>query len=276
MVINTNITALTSSRVLSESSQMLAKSLARLSSGSKIVNPEDDAGGLAVSIRFDAQVNRNNAAKSNVLNALSFNQTRDGYLQKVQKALDRMSELAMLAQDVTKTDTDRALYDKEFQELVTFIRDTAQKDFNGVSLFTNTDLAITIDSDANTLTLKGIDMSEITSLIYSDNNGENEINIKSIGDENSGAVQALSKVKEAIEKLADFRATVAAGNAHLNYVAERLTLLNENLMASNSRIKDVDIAEESTRFAKYNILVQTGVAMLAHANTTPQSVLRLL
>ncbi|WCJ58177.1 flagellin [Fontisphaera persica] len=265
MVINTNTSAISSARLLSESSALLAKSLSRLSSGSKIVNPEDDAGGLAVSLKFDAQINRNNAAKSNVLNALSFNQTRDGYLQKVQKALDRMSELAVLAQDVTKTEDDRALYDKEFQELVDFIEETAQKDFNGISLFTNTDLAITSDSDAKTFDLKGINLSAT------------QYDFSSVGVSTSAAaVNALTAVKAAIDQLATDRATVAAGNAHLTYVADRLSILNDNLVASNSRIKDVDVAEESTKFARYNILVQAGTAMLAQANASPQSALRLL
>src|SRR6266496_3591629 len=109
MAINTNISAQSSARLLSESSAMLAKSLARLSSGSKITSPEDDAAGLAVSMRFDAQINRIGAASANVGNAISFNQTQDGFLKKVAKALYRMSELAILAQDVTKTNTGRAL-----------------------------------------------------------------------------------------------------------------------------------------------------------------------
>ena len=135
MVINTNVSAQSSSRLLTESSNALSKSLARLSSGSKIVSPEDDVAGLAVSMRFDAQINRIDAANSNVSNAISFSQTQDGFLKKVSKALDRMSELSVLAQDVTKSDSDRALYDKEFQTLSSYITDLAGKDFNGVSLF---------------------------------------------------------------------------------------------------------------------------------------------
>src|SRR6185295_7502612 len=117
MVINTNITAQSSTRMLAESSAMLAKSLGRLSSGSKLLSPEDDAAGLAVSMRFDAQINRTAAVINNLGNAASLIQTQDGYLSKIGKTLDRMSELAMLAQDVTKTDSDRGLYDKEFQSL---------------------------------------------------------------------------------------------------------------------------------------------------------------
>ena len=99
MVINTNIAAQTGARLLGESTTALNKSLARLSSGLKIVSPEDDAAGLAVSSRFDAQINRVNAVNTNVSNAISFSQTQDGYLKKIAKALDRMSELSVMSQD---------------------------------------------------------------------------------------------------------------------------------------------------------------------------------
>src|SRR3954464_8581652 len=104
MVINTNTTAQISATNLNQSQTALARSLARLSSGSKIVNPSDDAAGLAVSSRLDAQVQRLGAANSNVGNAISFIQTQDGYLSKIGTALNRMSELSVLAQDATKTD----------------------------------------------------------------------------------------------------------------------------------------------------------------------------
>ncbi|MGC8886395.1 MAG: flagellin [Verrucomicrobiia bacterium] len=266
MVINTNISAANGARLLAESTSMLQKSLARLSSGSKIVNPEDDAAGLAVSMRFDAQINRNNAALSNVANALSLNQTRDGYLQKVQKALDRMSELAVLARDVTKTDNDRALYNKEFQSLASFITDTASKEFNGVSLFDGATLNVTIDSDANTFAMAGVNLG---ATVYTNATG-------SAVDTAANAATALTKVKAAIDQLATDRATVGANNARLSYTSEQLSILNTNLTATNSRIKDVDVAEESTQFARYNILVQAGTAMLAQANASPQYALRLL
>lgn len=266
MVINTNISAANGARLLAESTSMLQKSLARLSSGSKIVNPEDDAAGLAVSMRFDAQINRNSAAMSNVANALSLNQTRDGYLQKVQKALDRMSELAVMAQDVTKTDTDRALYDKEFQSLASFITDTASKEFNGVSLFDGATLNVTIDSDGATFAMAGVNLGATA---YTDATG-------AAIDTAANAASALTKVKAAIDQLATDRATVGANNERLNYTSEQLSILNTNLQASNSRIKDVDVAEESAQFARYNILVQAGTAMLAQANASPQYALRLL
>ncbi len=245
---------------------MLSKSLARLSSGSKIVSPEDDAAGMAVSMRFDAQINRVNASKNNVINAISFNQTQDGFMAKVAKALDRMSELSILSQDVTKSDSDRALYQKEFAKIGAYIDDLATKDFNGVSLFGGASLNVTTDSEGNTFSMTGVDLSATT---YS---------TATTGDvsTSAGAVSALTDVKAAIDQLASDRATVGANITRLSYTSEQLGVLHDNLSAANSRIKDVDVADESTQFARYNILVQAGTAMLAQANATPQSALRLL
>jgi flagellin len=266
MVINTNTSAQSSARLLAESSSKLAKSLARLSSGSKIVSPEDDAAGLAVSLRFDAQISRIGAVSNNVSNAVSFSQTQDGFLQKVGKALDRMSELAVLSQDVTKSNADRALYNSEFSTLAAYITDIAGKDFNGVSLFTSTALSVTTDSDANTFSMSGVNLGAAN---YTGATGSSISTAAT-------AATALTNVKTAITQLATDRATVGANLQRLNFTNEQLAVLKTNLSAANSRIKDVDVAEESTQFAKYNILVQSGTAMLAQANLTPQSALRLL
>jgi flagellin len=268
MVINTNASALSSASLLAESSKMLSKSLARLSSGSRIVSPEDDAAGLAVSMRFDAQINRIAAASANVGNAISFSQTQDGFLKKVAKALDRMSELAILAQDVTKTDTDRGLYEKEFATLKGYISDIADKDFNGVSLFSSSALSVTSDSDANTFSMTNVDLGATA---Y-----DNAVASSTQVDTAAHAVTALGYIKTAISQLATDRATVGANVSRLSSTAEQLGVLKDNLSAANSRIKDVDVAEESTTFARYNILVQAGTAMLAQANANPQSALRLL
>jgi flagellin len=266
MVINTNVSAQSSARLLSESSAMLSKSLARLSSGSKIVSPEDDAAGLAVAMRFDAQINRIQASNNNVGNAISFSQTQDGYLKKVSKALDRMSELAILSQDVTKTNADRALYNTEFSKLGTYVNDLASKDFNGVSLFTATALNVTIDSDANTFSMSGINVGAAAYTTAT---------ASTVGT-TATAATALTNVKAAITQLASDRATIGATTSVLGSYGEQLGVLKDNLSAANSRLKDVDVADESTRFARYNILVQAGTAMLAQANAAPQSALRLL
>ncbi|MFA6546504.1 MAG: flagellin, partial [Limisphaerales bacterium] len=121
MIINTNLAAQVAANNLGANQTQLTKSLSRLSSGSKIVNPADDAAGLAVASRLDAQVQRTDAARGNVGNAVSFTQTQDGYLKKVAKALDRMSELSILAQDVTKSNADRTLYNAEFTQLGAYV-----------------------------------------------------------------------------------------------------------------------------------------------------------
>jgi len=266
MVINTNTSALSSARLLADSSSKLAKSLARLSSGSKIISPEDDAAGAAVSLRFDAQINRIDAVSNNVGNAVSFSQTQDGFLQKVGKALDRMSELSVLSQDVTKSNADRALYNTEFQTLGGYITDIGTKDFNGVSLFTATALNVTTNSDAGTYSMTGVNLGA---------GGYTGATGSSIST-TATALTALTNVKTAITTLTSDRSVVGASLQRLNLTNEQLGVLKDNLSAANSRIKDVDVAYESTQFAKYNILVQSGTAMLAQANQNPQSALRLL
>jgi flagellin len=266
MVINTNITAQTAASNLQQSQSALAKSLARLSSGSKIVNPSDDAAGLAVSTRLDAEVNRLAAARSNVGNAISFTQTQDGYLKKIGKALQRMSELTILAQDVTKTDADRVLYNAEFTELTSYIAEAGAKTFNGVPLFSATALDVTTDGDGNTFSMNGIDLGA----------AEYTTALGSTIDTVANAQTALTNVNDALTALSEDRALIGSYQTRLSYTQEQLTVSRENLTAASSRIKDVDMAEESTEYARENILVQSGTAMLAQANQIPQSVLRLL
>lgn len=270
VVINTNVSAINSSRLLATSTSMLSKSLARLSSGSRIISPEDDAAGLAQSIKFDAQINRNSAANINIGNAISFSQTQDGFLQKVQKALDRMSEISVLAQDTTKTNSDLSNYQSEFTQLASYISDITDKTFNGVSLFGSSGLGVTIDSDAVTFGMNAANLSggSGTGVL----NAYSGISVAT----SAAAATALGEIKTAIQALANMRAQVGANITRLNLTSEQISILNENLSAANSRLKDVDVAEESTQFARYNILVQSGTAMLAQANALPQSALRLL
>ena len=268
MVIKTNISALTSARNLNENQNSLSRSLGRLSSGSKLVNPSDNAAGFAVSIRLDAQISRIQAAGDNIGNALSFSQTQDGYLKKVAKALDRMGELSMLALDETKSDTDRGLYNNEFVNLQGFVKSSATRDFNAVSMFAGNPFNVTIDSEGSGFSYSGIDLATTT---FTNATGAG-ISLTTT----TAATTALTNVKLAINQLASDRATVGANQAALNMYQEQLGTLKDNMSAANSRIKDIDVAEESTNFAKYNILVQAGTAMLSQANSSSQSVLRLL
>jgi flagellin len=266
MIISTNTTAQVSAHNLEASQTKLSKSLARLSSGSKIVVPADDAAGLAVASRLDAQISRLEAARSNVGNAVSFTQTQDGYLKKIAEALNRMSELSILAQDVTKSDADRGLYQQEYQQLSLFISSPANKEFNGVSLFSSTALNVILDPDGGSLTMNGISLA---TAVYTD---ALTANLSTI----AGAQDALNKVKLAVTQLSEDRAMIGAYQTRLFATADQLTVSKENLTAARSRIQDVNVAEESTEYAKQSILVQSGTAMLAQANAMPQTALRLL
>lgn len=159
MVINTNINALKTSNFLLSNQNNLSKSLSRLSSGSKIITASDDAAGLAVSTRLEAQVLRIDAAINNITNAVSFTQTQDGFLKSIDIAYRRMSELALLAQDTTKGASDRNLYSEEFSQLQDFVKTTVEQTFNSISLFSKDSLAITVDSEGKTYQMNGIDLS---------------------------------------------------------------------------------------------------------------------
>ena len=273
MVINTNLAAMTGARMLDTSQRNLTKSLSRLSTGSRIVQPQDDAAGLAVSSRFTAQISRNSAAMNNLANAVSFSQTQDGFTQKVMHALDRMSELTVLAMDITKTNTDRSNYSVEFTQLQNYISDIGTKDFNSVSLFAGTGTEVTIDSDANTFTMNALDLNSTTvatGLARAFDSASSAIYTT------TSASSALSNIQTAIQNLADMRANIGANIQRLNVTHSQVGLLNENLAETNSRILDTDVAEETTEFARFNILVQSGTSMLTQANIMPKAALQLI
>jgi flagellin len=264
MVINTNGNALSAAAMLADASAGLIRSLARLSSGSKIVTAADDSAGLAVSMRLGAQLARLNAAGSNVANAISFSQTQDGYLEKVSDALTRMSALAVLAMDATKSSVDRMNCDIECQALGNSLGQTAAAKFNNVPLFDGQSLDVTIDSDANKFTMQGISPNAFTLFTLD--------NLQYI----SSSKITLKFVKSALDQVAGYRAQIGSNLESLSYYGDQLATLKNNLSSANSRITDVDVAQESTNYAKYNIRVQSGTAMLAQANVQPQSVLKLL
>ena len=273
MVINTNLAAMTGARMLDTSQRNLTTSLSRLSTGSRIVNPQDDAAGLAVSSRFTAQISRNSAAMNNLANAVSFSQTQDGFAQKVKHALDRMSELTVLAMDITKTNTDRSNYSVEFTQLQNYISDIGTKEFNSVTLFAGTGTEVTIDSDANTFTKNALDLNSTTAatgLAHAFDSATSAVYTT------TSASSALSNIQTAIQNLADMRANIGANIQRLNVTHSQVGLLNENLAETNSRILDTDVAEETTEYARFNILVKSGTSMLTQANLLPQAALQLI
>ncbi len=288
-VINTNIQAIAGARNLNHSQEMLGRSLARLSSGSKIVNPSDDAAGLAVSEKLDAQGMRVKAAGTNVQNAISYVQTTDGFMAGMTKILSRLSELGILAKDVTKNSGDVDLYQQEFVALQDQLRatiggptseiggtadiDTPLGAFNGITLFGSNPAgrSVTIgQAVGQTMTISESNLRTGSMLDVISQDASGNYNLTATDPD------AIQKITDAIQHVATQRATLGASQSRLELASTTLQVENENLASAISRIRDVDVAEESTQYARYNILVQSGTAMLAQANQTPQSVLKLL
>jgi flagellin len=267
--INTNSASTAAAYNLANTNANLQKSLSRLSSGSRIVNSMDDAGGLAVSMKLSAAIRRTDATSANVGNALSFLQTQDGVLKNVDKILNRMSELATLALDVTKTTGatgDLGLYDLEYQNLAGQISAMSSESFNGTVLFGAADLNVaTSESGGQNVTITRDTVGTIATTL-------DALNLE----DRASATTALSAVIVAIEQLATMRAQNGAEQSRLTFAADMLSVNKQNLEAANSRIVDVDVAKESSQLARFNILQQAGTAMLAQANQSTQSVLRLL
>ena len=282
VVINTNSAATSAAYNLSNTNVNLQRSLNRLSSGSRINSAYDDAGGLAVSMKLSASIRRTDATLANVNNSIAFLQTQDGVIKTADKILNRMSELATLAQDVTKSTNDLALYNTELTQLKGQLNLMLGEQFNGINLFssgangsttldqTATMTVVTSHDGSQTVGITQVDLHSISATV-----GSASRSGMSIGT-TTGAQAAVTTIQGAIQNLATLRANNGAEQSRLTFAADMLAVNKTNLEAANSRIIDVDVADESTKLARYNILQQAGTAMLAQANTASQSILRLL
>jgi flagellin len=271
--INTNIPASLASTNLSKSNALLQKSLQRLSSGSKIASASDDAGGLAVSMRLEAALKRTDATSANVSNALSFLQTQDGSLKAAADVLQRMSELRTLASDVTKTTGDINNYLTEFNSLQAEFSKVMTESFNGISLFAAATGAgnLTVQLSEDGLQTMGISQVALSTSVMT-------AVVSNAAITSVAAFQALSTaaISSAISEMATNRANNGAQASRLQFALDALATNHTNLEAANSRIIDVDVALETTRLARNNILVQAGSAMLSQANASAQIALKLL
>jgi flagellin len=266
VIINTNTSATLASTNLGTANAMLQKSLARLSSGSKITSPADDAGGLAVAMRMEAAIHRSDAANTNVQNATSFLQTQDGALNTVGKILDRVSELKTLSTDITKNAGDIANYDTEFTALQAEITKLTSAKFNGIDLFGGTTLTVSTTEDGAASGDVDITQSDLAA----------DANVAAITGAANLAAITTANADSAITSVAGFRAQNGADSSRLQFASDMLSVNANNLEAAHSRITDVDVAKESTALARNNIMVQAGTSMLAQANSSTQSVLKLL
>jgi len=321
IVVNTNASATEASFNLSKANESLRKSLARLSSGKRISQPAEDAGGLAVAYKLQSKVNRTEAVIHNHENALSFLQVQDGALQTVGAVLDRMSELRTMAADITKNEGDIENYSKEFLELQSQLKQISREKFNGISLFsidngtsTNGSLntgSATFDSersssaaydtfsrevlthpsgvsDDGNISINVVNLQFVLS-VGSITNNSTDTSINLMGLSNGGAginsdtkfisditTVSIALFNEAIERLADMRAENGAEQNRILQSVELHRTNMVNLEAAHGRIMDADVALESTRFARYNVLVQASAAMTAQANQLTNVALTLL
>ena len=286
--INTNTASSLAAYSLSNSNVNLQQSLQRLSSGSRINSSSDDAGGLAVSMKLSASIRRTEATQANVNNALSFLQTQDGVLKSADKVVTRMAELVQLSTDVTKSTADRSLYRTEFQSLQSQLQSMQREAFNGVSLFTagdnNTTIAngtltvVTSEDGIQTIGASQLDFAVVREYVGtgSGDSLNNALSMADVFQNITTAAAAITTINNAIQSLAELRATNGSEQVRLTFAADMLAINKVNLESANSRIADVDIASESAKLARFNILQQAGTAMLAQANMSQQSVLRLL
>lgn len=284
-----NTQTLQDARNLSRMNLLLDRSIARLSSGTRMVSASDDPAGAALSEKLSAQNLRVTAASSNVQNAVSFTQSVDGFLKGMGELLGRMSELAILAKDPLKNSGDLALYQEEFEQLQTQIRNTIGGTtaeiggtyniakpfgtFNGLVLFgPNAAGTVIATGQASTqrLTIPETNLRDgaMLSIFQQDSAGVFTLSVTDAG--------AIDNITNALGEIGDERSTLGAIGGRLELVGEALAAEGESLTATISKIRDADVAKESTRMARYNLLMQSGSSMLTQATQSSKSVLRLL
>ena len=314
VTINTNSAAAAASHHLSKNQSALQKSLTRLSSGSRIVQPVDDAGGLAVSMKMESTIVRLAGAQKNVQNATSFLEVQDGVLQAAGKIVNRMIELKGLSDDVMKNASDIENYNREFKDLQMQIYDMASLKFNGVSMFASTSnagvsakfndttldntVSIFVSADGTsgpTVSVsKALLLSALTitanavgtAVEYADTlngaytgTGANAA-MTFVAEDSSKTIDitdiSVGVFTQALENVATLRADNGASMSRLRFAGQEMAAQETNLIAARGRVVDVDIAAESTQLAKFNVLVQASASMLAQANTSADIALMLL
>ena len=270
IMISLNATGATSavSYYLAQNNRNLQKSLSRLSSGYRINSAVDDPGGLAVSMKLSASLRRTDAVSANVGNALSFLQSQDGVLAVASSIVLRMSELATLATTESVSTNDTALYNTEFVELQSDISSLLDEEFNGISLFAAGDqtLSVITSENGNSASISKANLDDVNTPIAA-LTGISTVSL---------ATTASAALETAIQSIASLRASNGAEQSRLTFAQDILAVNRVNLEAANSRIMDVDIAEESANFARLKIVQEAGLAILAQANTSAESLLRLL
>jgi flagellin len=256
----TNTNAVTVFKNYNRAQVGLASSAEKLATGLRINRASDDSAGLAISETMRLQIKGSNMAEENIHNANSFINTADGYLQNVNDILGRMEELAIEYADFTKSSTDKGNLTAEFTALKAKAASImgATTKYNGESIFLSAARVIAIDAEGTKLTATGLSPATVK------------------GKLSSLAIGTISTVTSANTAVSTMRGSLGATQAKLNFTLIGLENYVENISAAEGRIRNVDMAKETTNFSKYQILSQAGLAMLGQANASSQGVLQLL
>ena len=281
MIINHNMSSLYADRVLNISNDSIMKNMEKLSSGERINRAGDDASGLAVSEKMRSQIRGLNQASKNIQNGVSFIQTTEGYLQETTDILQRVRELAVQSANGIYSDEDRMQIQVEVSQLVAEVdRIASQAQFNGMNMLTGRfaqegdsvmQFQIGANVDQNTRVFIGT-MTATSLGLKGAQGGDEQISISSPDEANL----TLATIDEALKNVTKQRADLGAYQNRFEMAAKGINIAAENTQASESRIRDTDMASEMVEFTKNQILTQAGTAMLAQANSQSQTVLGLL
>jgi flagellin len=260
--INNNVEAFNAHRQLVGTSDKVAKAMERLSSGMRINRAADDAAGLAISEKLRGQIRGLGQAERNTQDGVSLVQTAEGSLNEVHSMLQRVRELAVQYQNGTLSTSDKAAITAEAKQLSDEIeRIGTSAQFNGIKLLDGTNATISFQVGANDGDVISVDTASLGG---------------KVGSLDVTSTSALADIDAAIGAVSDLRGSFGAVQNRLEHTLNNIRTYQENLTASESRIRDVDMASEMVEFTKNNILQQAGTAMLAQANQSPQAVLSLL
>ncbi|MHB9292634.1 putative flagellin [Hollandina sp. SP2] len=285
MIINHNLSAQFADRSLNVTQGSVTKNMEKLTSGLRINRAGDDASGLAVSEKFRSQIRGLNRASANAADGISFIQTTEGYLQETQDILQRVRELSVQSANGIYTEEDRQQIQIEVSQLVDEIdRIASHAQFNGLNMLTgryarqdgeNTITAsLWLHVGANIDQREQVFVSTMTSAGLGLRNAEDQSFVSLETPEDSN--RAIGLLDEALKKVSKQRADLGAYQNRLEHAIGGIDIAGENFQASESRIRDTDIAKQMVSFTRDQILSQAGTAMLAQANQRTQSVLQLL
>ncbi len=266
--INTNVPALNTGRILRRSTTSLNRSLERLSSGLRINRARDDAAGLAIAEGFRSQVLGTNVAQRNAQDGVSLVQTAEGALSETTNILQRVRELSVQAANGTQSTNNRAALDGEVQLLLAQVDDIAlDTEFNGLSVL----------SASQTITLQAGPNPSQTLQVAVAGAKTGDLGVSTVAVSSVAlAVSAISTVDIALQSVSSLRSTLGAFQNRLEFTINTLAIQGENAAASESAIRDADIAQETIAFTRNQILVSAGTSILAQANVVPQTALQLL